>query len=121
MTPGGAGLAVADLPWPDAPAWAKRLRASPVVSSGAGRARSSRATRSGRSSATARGVYLERYWRHERMVGSDLLRRAASDTDAVLGAVPHDLLDQLFGPGGRRVRPISSASRPKRPSRGAWS
>ncbi len=102
--PDGSAL-VDKLPWPNATAWAKALRSSPAVAPGS----------------AARGepirplvfdgvrVYLERYWRHEQMVGSDLLARAASDrsggdrsggdpSGGESSPVPAELLDQLFGP-----------------------
>jgi exodeoxyribonuclease V alpha subunit len=90
-----AQVPVDQLPWPERASWAKQLRSSSAVASGA----------------TAPGapirplvfdgtrVYLERYWRHEQMVGTDLLDRAASDAaDGDRAPIPAALLDQLFGP-----------------------
>jgi len=84
-----------DLPWPDGAAWAKALRSSPAVAAGSG------ATGEPIRPLVFDGarVYLERYWRHEQMVGGDLLERAASDpSGGAPASVPAALLDELFGP-----------------------
>jgi exodeoxyribonuclease V alpha subunit len=86
---------VAELPWPDRAAWVRALRSSAAVAAGA--AEAGEAIRP--LVFDGARVYLERYWRHEQMVGTDLLARAGSDAaDAGPSSVPRELLDQLFGP-----------------------
>ncbi|MGZ8752094.1 MAG: exodeoxyribonuclease V subunit alpha [Acidimicrobiia bacterium] len=87
-------VSLGELPWPDDAEWAGALRMSPAVAAGSaapGEPIRPLVFDGGR-------VYLERYWRHEQMVGTDLLERAASDpVGEDVRSVPAALLDQLFG------------------------
>ena len=93
-------VSVDALPWPGRTAWAKALRSSPAVA--AGSAEAGELIRP--LVFDGERVYLERYWRHEQVVGSDLLARAG--VEAAPGDVlplPVALLDQLFGPSSERA------------------
>jgi exodeoxyribonuclease V alpha subunit len=87
--------AVDSLPWPDPEAWAALLAASPAV------------WKPGDPGGDAvlplvwdgTRLYLERYWRFERRVADELLRRAAVDSGIATGAPDLEtILDELFGP-----------------------
>jgi exodeoxyribonuclease V alpha subunit len=82
---------VASLPWPEPPAWASRLRASPLVRS-AGSGATPLVLEGGR-------LYLDRYWTYERLLAGSLQERAVQPA---AGATSPDAkvagwLDQLFG------------------------
>lgn len=110
---GGAGLA--GLPWPPLDEWAAEVRASAAVALVDGEGR----VDSGVVDGIVRPlvfdgarVYLERYWRFERLVGDDLLARAGADRAVLVGgrrlagltagqrAVAEPILDRLFGAVG---------------------
>ena len=73
------------LPWPEPAGWLRRIAASPLLSSGAIRLEGDR-------------LWLERYWRMEDDVASDLRRRAAQRPD-VDEAGLREVLDDLWPPG----------------------
>jgi exodeoxyribonuclease V alpha subunit len=100
---GGASDAerLAALPWPDRPRWDAALATSEAVAlvdPGSATPRAAVHDRTLRPLVyDGRRVYLERYWRHERGTGDDLLARAAAgraEGDRAT-AVGH-LLDRLF-------------------------
>jgi len=111
----GEGSGLAGLPWPPVGEWAAALRGSAAVALVDGEGR----VDSGVVDGTVRPlvfdgarVYLERYWRFERLVGDDLLARAGADRAVPAGgrglaglnpgarALAEPVLDQLFGAVG---------------------
>lgn len=82
---------VSALPWPDPPAWASRMAASPLVATGV----------SGPGNRPLRLIgallYLDRYWREERAVAADLRVRAEQVAAGVDMATLSAGLDRLFG------------------------
>jgi exodeoxyribonuclease V alpha subunit len=93
---------VQELPWPEADAWRERVAASPLVSAvhGGGAADDltgavdEGAARPLRLAGSL--LYLERYWREERQVATDLLARAAAATLPILEDAARESLDRLF-------------------------
>lgn len=75
---------LAALGWPPLERWLAALRVSPLVSEGT--APSARPLR-----LSDGAVYLDRYWRHERLVGAEIRARAASADLAVEGPPPAGL------------------------------
>ncbi len=84
-----APVDIPSLPWPAWPEWLARLSASPLVACG----------EAGPDDRPLRLVgtqlYLDRYWRQERLVAADLRRRAAA-VEPIDPAVLTDGLDRLF-------------------------
>ncbi len=76
---------VANLPWPDPEAWPALVGTSPLAAGRPLRLVGSR-------------LYLDRYWRHERSVADDLLRRSGGDQPLVDRDVLASGLSRLFGP-----------------------
>ena len=85
---------LAGLPWPDPASWPDQLAASPLTAVGPdGPAdRPLRLIHAG----PAWRLYLDRYWRHERTVADDLLRRSAGAPPAVDRAALDEGLRRLF-------------------------
>ena len=81
------------LPWPDPPAWVAALLGSPLVANG----------EDGPADRPLRMIgswlYLDRYWREERQVATDLAVRAEHSFGAVDVAVLRAGLDRLFQSG----------------------
>lgn len=92
----GTDIDVASLPWPDPSAWVDALSGSPLVAPGDdaedqdddGEARPLRLLDS--------RLALDRYWRHERAIVSDLLQRASATVPDVDGTLLGEGLDRLF-------------------------
>jgi exodeoxyribonuclease V alpha subunit len=84
---------VADLPWPDAPAWIEQLAASALIAVG----------EEGQTDRPLRLVgsllYLDRYWREECQVAADLAGRSEHGAAGVDLAVLGDGLARLFAGG----------------------
>ncbi len=101
------GADLETLPWPDADDWARRLASSPLVAVGD----QPPGYRPLRLVGTA--LYLERYWRDERLVAADLLARAASAQIAVDEVLLGEGLAKLFpeDPGGLQARAASTSVR----------
>ncbi len=85
------GVDPADLAWPDPDLWRDRLAASPAVAVGDD-APTGRPLR-----LVGRLLYLDRYWRQERLVAADLLSRADGAPVVDDERLRSDL-DRLFGP-----------------------
>lgn len=89
------------LPWPEPGAWARELAASGAVAVAdphGGEPRSGVVGEELRPLVwDGARLYLERYWRHERRTGDELLRRAAEAPVAADERV-RSVLDRLFGP-----------------------
>jgi len=81
---------LAALPWPESTTWATLVAASPLTAIGPDGA----ADRPLRLIGTR--LYLDRYWRHERTVIADLLRRSNGPPPAVDGDVLASGLRRLF-------------------------
>lgn len=81
---------LAALPWPEPTAWRALVGASPMTAVGA----DGPADRPLRLLGSR--VYLDRYWRHERAIVADLLRRASDDPPPVDGQALADGLARLF-------------------------
>ncbi len=98
-------LDLADLPWPDPTAWVDRLAASPLVAVGDDDATTAPLRLLGTRLA------LDRYWRLERHVADELLRRADTPPSAVDLDVLQTGLDALFDvPGPDRQRLAAAAA-----------
>ena len=107
------------LPWPDPAVWAAQVQASPLTAVGAG-GPADRPLRlvhlpGGPAGGGAWRLYLDRYWRHERVVAGDLLRRSQGppptvDADALAAG-----LRRLFGPGGDDLQRLAAATAVLRP------
>ena len=87
---------IASLPWPDVGAWIARLARSGLVHDGPLRLEGTR-------------VYLDRYWREERQIATDL-RGFAGDAPAVADDVLAEGLARLFGPGDDAQRRAADAA-----------
>jgi len=87
---------IASLPWPDVGAWIARLSRSGLVHDGPLRLEGTR-------------VYLDRYWREERQIATDL-RGFAGEAPAVAGDVLAEGLARLFGPGDDAQRRAADAA-----------
>ena len=85
---------LAGLPWPDPGAWPAVVAGSRLTAVGPGGPpdRPLRLIQAG----PAWRLYLDRYWRHERTVADDLLRRSAGDPPVVDAAALGDGLRRLF-------------------------
>lgn len=102
-----ADVAVADLPWPETDRWLAALDTSPLVARG-DEVRASDAVErdadapapSAPLRALGSTVALDRYWRHERDIATDLLARATTAPPATDAATLHDGLGRLFGDAG---------------------
>jgi exodeoxyribonuclease V alpha subunit len=93
------------LPWPEPAAWRDRLARSPLVAAGD----------DGPGDRPLRLIggllYLDRYWREERQIASDLLARAATPAADVRDDVLNDGLDRLFeGADGDLQRTAAAAA-----------
>jgi exodeoxyribonuclease V alpha subunit len=92
------------LPWPDPPSWVERLAASPLVSAGP----------TGPEDRPLRLIgtwlYLDRYWREERQVASDLRARASEAAEGVDAAVLADGLSRLFDGHDPDLQRLAAAS-----------
>jgi len=80
-----------ELPWPEPLSWSKRLAESPLVAVG----EQAREARPLRLLGTA--LYLDRYWRDERFVASEVLARCAGEDLEVDEAVLEEGVRRLFG------------------------
>lgn len=78
-------------PWPDPEQWLLAVAGSPLTRAGVLRLEGSR-------------LYLDRYWREERQVCSDLLGRAGRRPPEVDESALHAALARLFGPGWAEQR-----------------
>ncbi len=85
---------LAGLPWPDPTTWPAVVATSPLTAVGAlgPPERPLRLLDSGVGSR----LYLDRYWRHERTVADDLLRRSGGEAPDVEATVLADGLRRLF-------------------------
>jgi exodeoxyribonuclease V alpha subunit len=86
------------LPWPDPASWPDRVAGSRLTAVGADGPpdRPLRLIHAG----PARRLYLDRYWRHERTVAGDLLRRSAGEPPALDAAELAGGLRRLFPDDG---------------------
>jgi exodeoxyribonuclease V alpha subunit len=88
---------LAALPWPPVAEWTARLAASALVADGPLRLEGTR-------------VYLDRYWREERQIASDLRAFAGEAGAAVAEDVLADGLARLFGPDDDLQRRAADAA-----------
>ena len=84
---------LAALPWPDPLTWPERVAASALTASGPA------APPGFPLRLIGTHLYLDRYWRHERSVVEDLIRRSDAEATAVDIAALAAGLDRLFPPG----------------------
>jgi exodeoxyribonuclease V alpha subunit len=88
---------IAALPWPEVGGWVRRLAASGLVG--------------GPLQLDGTRVYLDRYWREERQIATDLRAFAGADrAPAVLDDVLEAGLGRLFGPGDVAQRRAAEAA-----------
>ena len=99
------------LPWPDPARWPALVAASPLTATGVDGA-SDRPLRLLAQPNAARR-YLDLYWRHERTVAEDLLRRTAEEPPEVDAPVLAEGLRRLFpgeGPGGDDLQRLAATT-----------
>src|SRR5690349_3510494 len=85
-------VALDDLPWPDPAAWTAQLANCELVGTEDPASASNRPLR-----LVGTRLYLDRYWREERQVATDLLERAAVHIEGVDRDVLAEGLDRLCG------------------------
>jgi exodeoxyribonuclease V alpha subunit len=100
--------ALDELPWPEPEDWLARLENSVLVSTPAAKRAGSPLWLEGSA------LYLERYWRDERAVAKELLRRAAAPPVELDSVRSSELLDRLFADDASGLQRSAAAQAAKR-------